>query len=394
MRILFLSTQLPFPPKSGGVIKSWNLVHHWSQKYDLRLIHPLKNNEADHLPEFKEKIDLEDHFHVPVHVDRTGLNLIRSYLGHASLNVFRNYDKRIAQKVEEWAQDSDIIFVDHYEMGQYIPAGHKGKVVLHEHNAEFIMWKRLAEIEKNPFKKLILEIESKRILKAEKKYADRADLILAAPNDIEELSAQGIDSSKMEKTYHLGEDFLLEKPDMEFGETSKALLYVGTLSWEANIDGLIWFIDKCWESLEAKNEGLQLTIVGKNPDKRILKAANGKSGISFSGFVEDLEECYPLHRVFIVPLRFGSGIKVKILNALYRGIPTVTTAIGTEGLDIVDGQHIYECNGVQEFVSRTHELLNEETSWSRLSRESRILSRDYTWDKLLQSHDEQLEGLL
>lgn len=393
MRILFLSTQLPYPPKSGGLIKSWNLVEHLSKHHDVVLIHPYKNDEVKHSDEFRTKINLADHFAVPIGTERSAMNLIKSYLGHASLNVFRNYHRDIQEKVDDWSQTADIIFVDHYEMGQYVPLDFLGKVVLHQHNAEFVMWKRLGELEMNPIKKMVLNLESKRILEAEKKYCRRADLILAAPNDIDELASKGVDRSKMEKTYHLGEDFMLEKPDMQFNETKKALLYIGTLTWEANVDGLLWFFENCWNRLRQMHSDLTLTIVGKNPDARILRATESLEGIHFTGFVEDLEDCYPTHRVFIVPLRFGSGIKVKILNALYRGIPTVTSSIGTEGLDAEDGIHIYESSVPMEYCNRIDELLTNKEKWTEIRDASRALSKQYTWKSLLAAHDAQLAKL-
>ncbi|NND95509.1 MAG: glycosyltransferase [Flavobacteriales bacterium] len=394
MRILFLTTQLPYPPQSGGLIKSWNLVDHWSKKHELLLIHPLKNGDSDYLEEFKTKVTLKEHFYVPLDRSRTPFNLLRSYLKHASLNVYRNFHQSIKEKVQALSTSVDIIFLDHYELGQYIPGSYMGKVVLHEHNAEFIMWKRLAELEKNPIKKLLLNIESGRILKAEKTYAGRADLVLAAPNDIDELCSQGVDRKKMRKTYHLGEDFMLDAAPMQFEKTKKSLLYIGTLTWEANVDGLIWFIDNCWTELRSRNPDLILSIVGKNPDERIIQLAEDNEGIELRGFVRDLEDCYPIHRVFIVPLRFGSGIKVKILNALYRGIPTVTTAIGTEGLETIDGKHLFECTGAEDFIDKVDVLLKDKELWRSMSDASRELSRKYTWKSLLAEHDSQLESLI
>jgi glycosyltransferase involved in cell wall biosynthesis len=393
MRILFLTTQLPYPPKSGGIIKTWRLLEHWSKMHEVTLVHPLKEVDHEYITAFKtEELKLKEHYYEEVIRPRSPLSLVQSYLGHASLNVYRNHSKGIEKKIHGMLEKQDLVFIDHYELGQYIPKGISAKVILHEHNAEYIMWSRLSEIEQNPIKRAILVLESKRIAKAECKYASVSDQVWAAPNDQIELEKIGVPKEKMRTTYHLGEDFMMDIPDMEFQSTEKRILFIGTLTWEANVDGLLWFFKEIWPEL--KKEGtLKLDIIGKNPDPRLIQAALGDDNVSFLGFIEDLEPYYLRSRVFIVPLRFGSGIKVKLLNAMYRGIPTVTTEIGTEGLEVTNGKELYQTSSPIEFSSRIKELMSSESCWNSMRDEARIKARKYTWKSLLNAHDEHLSEL-
>jgi len=394
MKILFLTTQLPYPPISGGVIKTWNLVKHWSSKGELRLICPLKEGEDLHLAEFRSRVPNVKIFAVSVHRKRTPVNLLRSYFSAPSLNVYRNYNKKLDDKVKEWAQNCDLIFVDHYEMGQYVPDSFGKPVVLHEHNAEFVMWQRLAEFEKNPLKKFLINLEASRIKRAEKIYANNASVVFAAPNDIEELAKIGVDKSKLKPTYHLGEDFLLERPDLEFDQTEEALLFVGTLTWEANVDGLLWFLDEIYPHVLKSHPNLRFYIVGKNPDQRLVSKTKKYDSIELTGFVEDLEPYFKKARIFVIPLRFGSGIKVKLLNAMYRGIPIVTTPIGTEGLDVKSGRDLFCTFSVEEQSQAISELINLKSTWENLRTHSRAIAQNYTWKKLLNDHDEVMQSLI
>ncbi|MCH2214723.1 MAG: glycosyltransferase family 4 protein [Flavobacteriales bacterium] len=393
MKILFLTTQLPYPPVSGGVIKTWNLVRHWSSS-GLKVICALKPGEEDQVDEFLSKVPQIDHFMVPFERKRTAFNLLKSYLFAPTLNVYRNFNIQIKRKTEEWAQDCDVIFVDHYEMGQYVPSTYKGKVILHEHNAEYVMWERLAEIEKNPFKKILIKLESNRIRKTEKAYSKRATLVLAAPNDIEELATIGVSKTKMTPTYHLGEDFLLDSPDVEFRETEKSLLFVGTLTWEANIDGLLWFLDNVYPQILGAHPNLKFYIIGKNPDPRLVSKVEKYPSVELTGFVKELEPYFKKARVFVIPLRFGSGIKVKLLNAMYRGIPVVTTPIGTEGLAVESGKDLFCTSKIGEQVSAISTLLDNEEVWNNLRNSSRAIAKNYTWKKLLSDHDATIQSLL
>ncbi|MDA0974208.1 MAG: glycosyltransferase [Bacteroidetes bacterium] len=394
MRILFLTTQLPYPPKSGGLIKSWRLLEHWSRVFEVGLMHPLKQGDKDYLSDFLSSgISLKEHFYIPLEVDRSGWNLMMSYLGHRTLNVFRNYSRDFRDKVSEVIQSYDVLFLDHYEMGQYIPDDCSIPVIFHEHNAEYMMWSRLAEIEQNPIKRSVIQLEAFRIKKAESAYAERATQIWAAPNDQIELKKLGIEVEKMVTTYHLGEDDMLDAPELKFQETERRILFIGTLTWEANIDGLLWFIENVWPIIE-KDRTIHFDIIGKNPDERLLNFAKGKERIHFHGFVEELESFYKRSRVFIVPLRFGSGIKVKLLNAMYRGLPTVTTEIGTEGLDIREGDEIFQTHKAETYAEKVLLLMNDEPVWSSMSKNSRRKARRYSWKELLDEHDKSLEQLM
>ncbi len=396
MRILLVTTQLPYPPISGGVIKTWRMLQHWSlqQGNVVRLVCGLKNDDPNYLVALKAKLPNVEIHAVEINRERNAGNLLKSYFTSPTLNVYRNWHPEIGQKVEEWAAKSDCIIIDHYEMGQYIPKKGAARIVLHEHNAEYVMWERLAEFENNPVKKALIKFESQRIKKAERRYAQSADLVWAAPNDIDELAKIGVPADKCEITYHLGEDEMLAWPDLVYSKTELALLFVGTLTWEANVDGLVWFLTEVWPKLKQQEPLLHFYIVGKNPDERIIALAKNDEHIELTGFVEDLAPYYNKSRVFVIPLRFGSGIKVKLLNALYRGMPTVTTAIGTEGLAAKTGVHLYESSEPSEQARHILELLHDEARWKLMSDSARELARQYSWDALMTKHDAELAKLL
>lgn len=122
MRILFVTTQLPYPPVSGGVIKSWRLVEHWSKspEIDLKLVHFLKGKDSASVDAFREAAGNPKTFYKALDRPRSAGTLLASYLTSSTLNVYRNADKEMKRKVEEWSETSDILFIDHYEMGQYM----------------------------------------------------------------------------------------------------------------------------------------------------------------------------------------------------------------------------------------------------------------------------------
>ncbi len=389
-----MTTQLPFPPKSGGTVKSWNYVKHLSSNYELSIACLLKDDDAEHVEAFKAAISISNFYYEELDVKRSALNLIKSYLQSACLNVFRNYSKSFLAKINGLAKEYDTLIIDHYEMFQYVPENYHGRVVMHTHNAEFMLWQRMSELSNHPIKKFILFTEAKRVKKYESYIFKNSDLIYSTPSDIELYKQHGFDVSKHDVTYHLGNDQLLSLPELKFSETEKAISFMGTLSWEPNIDGLVWFLEKVWPLIVKKDPEVVFYIMGKDPDSRIIQAISKDQRIKLTGFIENLDDYLKKTRAYIAPLRFGSGMKVKVLEGLYRGVPCVSTSVGAEGLELENEKHIFINDDEYQFASYCLKLLQDDETWEKLSSESRkVAAEKYLWKDLFKRMDQSLSKI-
>jgi glycosyltransferase involved in cell wall biosynthesis len=281
------------------------------------------------------------------------------------------------------ADEHDIVLLDHYEVFPYLPPDYDGLVVYHAHNAYFKLWQRYATLPGNPARRLVARLEAARVRRYETAVANRASVVFAAPNDARELVAAGVDSARISDTFHLGDDSQLELPDLRFADTKKKLMYVGFLGWEPNVQGLLWFIESVWPLLQARHPDLRFDIVGKNPDKRLQDAVAASEGIRLTGYVADLQTVYRDSRVSVAPLLFGSGMKVKVLDAMARGIPTVTTRVGAEGIDVENGRELLVADDPAQMAAKIDDLLANPALWQQLQSSSRALIRErYTWQRL------------
>ena len=392
-KILFITPQLPYPPYSGGVIKSWKLIEYLGENYEVTAAYFLKNEDINFQQEFFQKVTLKGYYGEEIAIPRTPITFIKSNLKGIPLNLYRNRSSIFRNKVRALAQDCDVIFVDHYEVFQYVPRNFRGKVILHQHNCEYLMWHRFAKVEQNLLRKFALQNQAWRIKKYERTICNQSDVVLAAPNDIDELKLIGATDTKYMETYHLGDETLLGAENLKFNSTQEALLFVGTLTWEANVDGLLWFLENGWQGLKDYHPNLKFYIVGKNPDARIVDAVNQRKDVELTGFVEDLEPYFKKCRVFLSPLRFGSGIKVKVMNAMYRGIPTVTTSVGAEGMAVKNLKHLMIEDEMASYKNATSRLLTDENLWQSLSENSRQLANEkYTWSAVLKIVKDAIEN--
>jgi glycosyltransferase involved in cell wall biosynthesis len=384
-KILFLSPQLPYPPVSGGTIKSWKLIEFLSKEYDVFAAYFLKGEDAIHQSSFLEKVRLDGYYSESMEVERNAVNFIRSNLLGIPLNLYRNRSWTFRRKIRRLAREYKTIFIDHYEMFQYVPRRFTGKVILHQHNCEYIMWDRFAQVEPSFARRFALKNQAWHIRRYERRICNNSNRVLAAPNDIEELKKIGAVHTRYLETFHLGDEQLLTLPELHWEGTEKALMFVGTLTWEANVDGLLWFLEHGWDVIRECHPDLKFYIIGKQPDQRIVDMVKSKGeDVVLTGFVKNLEDYFPRCRVFISPLRFGSGIKVKVMNAMYRGIPTVTTAVGAEGLLVEHRDHMMISDDMAGFTDSIHQLLTDRAKWEHLRDRSRSLARrKYTWDAVL-----------
>ena len=393
-KLLFISPELPYPLRSGGKVKSHKLLSMLCEQYEVSLVCPLKLEDGEFVEEFSTTVALERLVCEPIDIPRNGVNLLISYFKRKPLNLYRSFTPVLAKFIEDNHAQFDLMFVDHYEAYQYVPAQFEGSVIYHSHNAYFKMWQRYAETSANPIYRIVTAIEAKRVVDTELSICDAADLVFAAPNDIDELVSRGANRDKFQATYHLGDDEQLSLPALQFDHTEKRLVYVGFLGWEPNAAGLLWFLTESWPLIKAKDPAVQLDVIGKNPDERLQSIALKDDSVHLHGFVEDLEDYFPKSRISIAPLQFGSGMKVKVLSAMARGIPIVTTDVGAEGIAVANGQHMLISNDAQGIASDVIRLLNDETLWTTLRDKSRqLIDEKYTWRALFNAMYQSMEAL-
>ena len=382
-KLLMVTIELPFPATSGGRIKSWNMLKALTQHYKVSLAAPIKYG-YDEFDQFKSAVELKKFYCETVERERSAKNLIKSYMAGIPLNVYRSRSHALLDQIAADADQFDIIFLDHYESFQYLPANFKGKVILHTHNATYLMWERYATSGEGLAMRTAAALEARRVKGYEKKACNRADLVFAAPNDIDNLSQLGCDRSKFRETFHLGDDSQLALDELNFADTQEQLFYVGTLNWEANVDGLIWFLQQIWPAIKAERPGISFKIAGGKPDPRLIAITSDLNDVELLGFVDDLEPHFKASRLFIAPLRFGSGIKVKVLNTMCRGLPIVTTTIGAEGLEVLHMKHMAIADSVDDTLASIEELLDNGEQWTTIRDRSREIIREkYTWSRVL-----------
>ena len=329
-KILFITPRNPYSDISGGTIVTKTAIEMLSNKFCLDLFYLelncntdiIKNDKVHKIYKINHKIK-----------SKNLLTIISELFSTLPLSIYRNNSKFIKDKLATIIYDYDVVYVDHWLMMQFIPQNFKGDVLLREHNAEYKMWERYFNNCNSLIKKIYLKYEISKIKKYECEICNRATKVLVlSEEDKNNLYKIGVKLSKLIflPAIVVPSDKLVTK---NFKNKENALLYIGTFAWEANVDGLDYFLKNIYPKVKERVKNVKFYIVGKNPPQKLLDYSLNDSSIVFTGFVENLSEIYNKAKIFITYLRFGSGIKIKILEALSNGLPVVANDIGLEGID-------------------------------------------------------------
>ena len=171
-----------------------------------------------------------------------------------------------------------------------------------------------------------------------------------------------------------------------------ALVYNGSLTYSANYDAMRFFLSEVYPRLRSQLPGVSLTITGSTAgiDRSNLQL---DESIRFSGYVEDIRPVVGGSAACVVPIREGSGTRLKILEAMALGVPVISTSKGAEGLDVVDHQHLLLADSPDEFVTKTKAVLQDAALRERLILAARqLVKRHYDWPSIGQQFVELVES--
>ena len=200
--------------------------------------------------------------------------------------------------------------------------------------------------------------------------ADEAYLRKNFPQAHVAFSSNGVDTETFSRNGH--------KDD---GQT---LLFVGGFEYEPNADAFFYFCREILPLVRAKQPELKFVAVGRNPTPAMREFATANEGITLTGAVKDVRPYYGRASVAVLPLRFGSGMKLKTLEAFAMGVPVVSTSIGVEGIEAKSGVHCAVADSSQAFAEAILSLLKEPERARSLARNARELATElYDWTQIV-----------
>jgi len=387
MKILFLISQLPYPPDTGAKIRSYNLIKRLSGRHNITMLtfgeKRAERNKLDHLKAICTDVVLIER------KDRNKyLHLLMNLFSVAPYVVKKYYSEDLRDKVRALAGESDfdIIHCDSLQMSLNLKGVGGLPKVLTEHNVETRIWQRYAETERNPLKKAYINIQSRKMRDYEVKTCGSFDRCVAVSEvDKDILTENG--SAKDVAVVTNGVDCEYFKPqDTEVKQ--HRLVFTGSLDWIPNEDGMLYFLKEIYPFVKKEIPDVGITIVGRSPGGRLKELAAKDSSVNLTGRVEDVRPHVAEGEVFIAPLRIGGGTRLKILEAMAMGKAVVSTSVGAEGIDAENGKEIMIADKPEEFAQSVIRLFTDDTLKNNLGRAGLDKAKSkYDWNIIAEELD-------
>ena len=359
-RILFLTTELPYPLNNGGKIRTYNMIKSMYNSYQIDLVcfsEDKCDSEINELKKMCTSVSVVEKIYTNSSSKVILIkNLIISAVKNKPFVIEKFKDEIYKKKVEELLKQNKYkaIIVDHLQIASYIEKITDNKIILSQHNCEYLILKRRYEKEKNLLKKLYIWNEYQKTKRYERKICRMVNKVIMLSNEDKEFLIC--------KDY-LGKNIEILPISVEsnyikstHNEKINNILFLGTMSWFPNEQGVLWFIKEAWDDIKREFPECKLYIVGNKPSKEIVECSN--DDIIVTGYVEDINEYIEKCDVCVIPLFIGGGMRVKILECMSKGIPCISTSIGAEGIEYEDGNDILIANTSKEFVKALNEIEN------------------------------------
>jgi glycosyltransferase involved in cell wall biosynthesis len=275
------------------------------------------------------------------------------------------YYRSIRDRIRDFCihERIDLIYVDLLIMAQYVDALMNIPAIVDVHDSQTLLWRRMVNKERDWRKRLSVYsalITAKRI---EGRLGRAFDLIVTN-STVDEQVIRGLSTGPKTLTITNGVDMDYFMPVSTLPEADK-LVFTGVMGYAPNEDAALHFVEDIFPLIKVKRPQAQFWIVGSGPTERV-KALTRISGIHVTGKVDDIRPYVQSATVFVCPLRFGSGVKNKILAAMAMQKATVATSMSIEGLDLADDREVLLADEPQAFADKVVRLLKDQKAAEQL----------------------------
>ncbi|BAZ45974.1 family 2 glycosyl transferase [Chondrocystis sp. NIES-4102] len=284
-------------------------------------------------------------------------------LGIEVLYTQSGYGENIDKQLNERLSLIDVAWICRPQLNEkYIPLIRINpaiKVIYDTIDLHYLRFKRAWELSNNKDPKTAtvwIDMQAKEL-----KVAQQADFTITV-TEVEQkiLQAQGINNVAVIPNIHI--PYQGEIPS--FNER-QGILFIGSYDHPPNVDAVFWLCQEIMPLVWQKNPNIKVTLLGNNPTTEVKGLESDR--IIIPGYIHDLTPYFNSHKLSVSPLRYGAGMKGKIGQSLEYSLPVVSTSIGTEGMNLIVGEHILEANNAEDFARAILSLTEDKNLWEQIS---------------------------
>ena len=409
MKLLFLTPQLPYPPHQGTTIRNFNIIKHLAPRHEITLLSfgaDAELQDAEPLRALCHRIEI-----VPYPTRTFAQRAFTTFFSPLPDMALRLQSATMHKNANALLREEfDIVQVEGIEMARYVlqsrinnrklvlSEAEGSRIVLDDHNAEYMLQHTAFESDlRRPTRwhaALYSWIQWQKLTHYEREICRLADHVIACSStDASALHALLGEQSKI-KNRQSKITVIPNGVDTEFYAPSNqvcaesAMVFTGKMDFRPNIDAMLWFCNEILPRIRAEIPRVHIVIVGQKPAPRV--AALGKQqGVEVTGSVPDTRPYITDAAVYVVPLRMGSGTRLKVLEAMAMGKAIVSTARGVEGIDLIPECHALIADIPDAFARAVVALLRDAERRRALGQAARALAEaKYDWRAIVPRFDD------
>jgi len=382
MRAAFFTPYLPYPPDTGGKIRSYHLARALATRLEVDLYTVFYGEgpaqaEVVAVQQFCHRVvllRLNKSWHPLARMRRALLPLPRSVDYFCTVNSLQQASGHLATGGYDLVIADEISMTPYAELAPQLP-----RIVLRQ-KVDHIHYQEMARSRPWGLDKALDSLEASKLLRYERAKmplyqafvacSDYDAMIIGqdAPNATPIVVPNGTDLSTFVPSGHLK-------------AKHPTLLYVGAMHYYPNADAVRFFFETMYERIRQAVPAVAVQVVGRDPPPDIQELAR-LPGVEVTGSVADVRPYYEEATVFIVPLRLGGGTRLKIIEAMAMGLPVLSTSVGAEGLSAQPGEDILIADDPLSFGEGVLRLLTDAELRERIAKNGQRLVRHYDWSEL------------
>lgn len=394
MKILFLTPQVPYPPRQGAALRNWGLISGLATRHEVAVLSflapplplspPSGEMKGGGAAPVKELCRIET-VQFPVRTLRDRLrDMLTTGLPDMALRLA---SEAYAQHLADWlAQEPfDVAHIGGIEMAPYLDvieeARQRPLVVFDNLNCEYLLQKRAFLTDMRALGRwpgaAYSFVQWRRLRRYEAQVCRRAGRVLAV-SQADAAALQALVSGLDVTVVPNGVDTQTYTPTPTHSHTP-TLIFTGTMDFRPNVDAVLWFARKVLPRVRAEVPEAHFVVVGQRPHRR-LDGLRSDSAITLTGWVEDVRPYIAQAAVYVAPLRIGGGTRLKLLEAMAMGKPVVATRLGAEGYPVTHERELLLADAPADFAAAVVGLLRTPERQAQLGRAGRaFVERWYDW---------------
>jgi sugar transferase (PEP-CTERM/EpsH1 system associated) len=393
MRILWVNPNFLHPTTKGGQIRTLEIVKRLHKRHRIHyaaFADPAQPEGPRRAGEYSTEHTAFPHQPPPKTSPRFALQVAAGLFSPLPLAISRWVSPALRDFVRTSMQSGAF---DRAVCDFLAPAPHfddLAHTVLFQHNVETMIWRRHAATAQGALRKAYFRLQAERMHAYEKKVCQQAGAIIAVSAADREMMRDLFGATRVGETpTGVDCDFFAPQPAPEAAD----LVFVGSMDWMPNIDGVTWFVEEILPLIRARRPETTVAIAGRQPGESIRALAAADPRVRVTGTVADIRPWLWGSRVSIVPLRVGGGTRLKIYEAMAAGLPVVSTSIGAEGLDYRHGENILVADTPAAFAEACLEALADQALARKITANARQMVGDhFSWDRVVDDFEALLEA--